>query len=85
MILGCRSSSSVREPHINMADLICDRRRVADLVGSSLEIRSIAAVSCPPLSASTEYDRKSSQNFQALSNNLKVTRFFRHAGLVPRP
>jgi hypothetical protein len=54
----------VRELHINIADLICDRRRV---VGSSLKIRSIAAVSCPTLSASTEYDRKSSQNFQALS------------------
>jgi|ERR1700676_1567483 len=83
MILGCRSSGSVREPHINMADLICDRRRAAGLVRSSLEIRSIAAASSPTLSASTEYDRKSSRNFQARSNNLKVTRFFRHARACP--
>ena len=85
MNLGCRSSGSAREPHINIADLICDRRRVADLVRASLEIRSIAAVSCSTLSASTEYDRKRSQNLQALSNNLKVNRFFSSCPGLSRP
>jgi hypothetical protein len=35
------------------------------------------------LRASSEYDRKSSQHFQPLSNQLKMILFFVMAGLVP--
>jgi hypothetical protein len=37
----------------------------------------------PKVARTSEYDRKSSQHFQPLSNQLKMILFFVMAGLVP--